>query len=180
MTARKQFSIISLMIIFLFSWLLPALAAYAIKKDADEPIRIKARSVVANDKTGVAVYSGNVLAEQGRLSIKADRIEIRARNNKSDLLTATGKPVKLRQRPEKGAEEIYAEARRIDYRVSDRKLEMTGEVTLRRGEDLFTGSMLYYDLDAKNLIARGDDGDDGRIHAVIQPGIRTVEPASNP
>ncbi len=168
------------MIVYLSLWLLPSQTAYASKKDTDEPIRINARSVVADDKTGVAVYTGNVLAEQGRLSIKADRVEIRRRNNKADLITATGKPAKLRQRPEEGAEEIQAEAKRIDYHVSDRKLEMIGDVTLRRGEDLFTGSVLHYDLEAKNLSARGDDTDDGRIHAVIQPGKQTVEPASNP
>ena len=180
MISRKHTSLISLIIICLSLWLLPSQTADAIKKDADEPIRINARSVVANNKTGVAVYSGNVLAEQGRLSIKADRVEIHTRNNKSELITATGKPAKLRQRPEEGAEEIQAEAKRIDYHVSDRKLEMIGDVTLRRGDDLFTGSVLSYDLETKSLSAKGNDGDEGLIHAVIQPGRQTIEPASNP
>lgn len=155
-------------------------AAHAGRDDMDEPIRINARSVEANEKTGTVVYRGNVVAEQGRLSIKADRIEIRAKNNQTELILATGSPVKLRQQPDATSEEIQAEAKRIDYRVSTRKLDMIGDVSLRRGEDLFTGSVLHYDLDAKILTATGDDQSDGRIHAVIQPRKQTAPPVSNP
>lgn len=167
--------------LILFSFLF-ALFSYthAARNDADEPIRINARSVEADEKTGVTIYQGRVHAEQGRLSIQADRIEIRTSHGKSELITATGKPVKLHQRPHGGDEEIQGEARRIDYHVSERKLEMIGEVALRRGEDLFTGGVLHYDLDTKSLRATGDDTGDERIHAVIQPGKPTAEPATGP
>ena len=155
-------------------------AAHAGRDDMDEPIRINARSVEANEKTGTVVYRGNVVAEQGRLSIKADRIEIRAKNNQTELILATGNPVKLRQKPDATSGEIQADAKRIDYRVSTRKLDMIGDVSLRRGEDLFTGSVLHYDLDAKILTATGDDQSDGRIHAVIQPRKQTAPPTSIP
>ena len=155
-------------------------AAHAGRDDMDEPIRINARSVEANEKTGAAVYRGNVVAEQGRLSIKADRIEIRTKNNQTELIQATGSPVKLRQQPDATSEEIQAEAKRIDYHVSTRKLDMIGEVSLRRGDDLFTGSVLHYDLDAKSMNATGDDKSDGRIHAVIQPRKQTAPTTSSP
>ena len=155
-------------------------ATHAINDDTDEPIRINARSVEANEKTGVAIYQGKVHAEQGRLSIKADRIEIRTSKGQPELITATGKPVKLHQYPDKGGEEIQGEATRIDYHVSGKKLEMIGEVALRRGEDLFTGSVLHYDLDTKSLRAAGDDTVDGRIHAVIQPRKTNAAPATGP
>jgi lipopolysaccharide export system protein LptA len=153
---------------------------HAIDSDADEPIRINARSVEADEKTGVAIYQGKVHAEQGRLSIKADRIEIRASKGKPELVTATGKPVTLHQSPDQGGEEIQGEAKRIDYHISGKKLEMIGEVALRRGEDLFTGSVLHYDLGTKSLRATGDDTVDGRIHAVIQPRKTNAGPATGP
>ena len=167
-------------VIYFLLWLAAVPITHAAGNDEDEPIRINARSVEANEKTGVAVYRGNVVAEQGRLSIKADRVEIRARNNQTELIQATGSPVKLRQQPDAASEEIQAEAKRVDYHVSTRKLDMIGEVSLRRGEDLFTGSVLHYDLDAKSLNATGDDKSDGRIHAVIQPRKQTAPPTSNP
>lgn len=135
----------------------------------DEPIHIQARSVEANDKTGMVVYSGNVRAEQGDLSIQADRVEIHARAGKTELIRAIGKPVKLRRRANDANEEILAEAGRVDYRVSSDKIDMFGNVSLRRGKDLFTADTLHYDIDSKSLNAAGDDKGAGWIRAVIQP-----------
>jgi lipopolysaccharide export system protein LptA len=167
---------------FLSLWLLAAPAAHAIKSAADEPIRINARSIESNQKTGVAVYRGNVLIEQGQLSIKADRVEIRMRNNRTDVIHATGKPAILHQLPDAASEEIRAEANQIDYHVSGRKIDMAGEVTLHHGEDLFTGGVLHYDLDARSLSATGGGESDDRVHAVIQPQKESPAPSieSNP
>src|SRR3990167_9471012 len=180
MKPSKLASPVLLPVIYFLLWLAAVPITHAAKDDEDEPIRINARSVEANEKTGTAVYRGNVVAEQGRLSIKADRVEIRAKNNQTELIQATGSPVKLRQQSDATSEEIQAEAKRVDYHVSTRKLDMIGEVSLRRGDDLFTGSVLHYDLDAKSLNATGDDKSDGRIHAVIQPRKQTAPPTSNP
>ena len=150
--------------------------ADAASRDEDEPIRINARSVEANDKTGAVVYSGNVLVEQGRLSIQANRVEITTRKGKTELVRATGKPAKLRQRADGVSGEIQAEADRVDYHVSLRKVDLVGHVALRRGEDLFTADELHYDLDLKSLNAAGDDKGDGRVHAVIQPKQSGTEP----
>ena len=73
-----------------------------------------------------------------------------------------------------------AEADRIDYRVASGQIEMTGNVTVRRGEDVFTGNVLQYDLDDRTLKASGDESGDGRIHAVIQPAKRSADAAPNP
>jgi lipopolysaccharide export system protein LptA len=179
MKPSKLASPVLLPVIYFLLWLAAVPITHAARNDEDEPIRINARSVELNEKTGTAVYRGNVVAEQGRLSIKADRVEIRARNNQTELIQATGSPVKLRHQPDATSEEIQAEAKRVDYHVSTGKLDMIGEVSLRRGDDLFTGSLLHYDLVARSLSASGDDQDDGRIHAVIQPRKQTAPPASN-
>jgi lipopolysaccharide export system protein LptA len=162
----------------LFSLWLPA--APAAEGEQDEPIHVSARAVEANEKTGVAVYTGNVLAEQGRLAIRADRIEIRARDNRTEFIHATGKPVKLKQLPEADEEELDGEANQVEYHVGDRKLDMMGDVTLRRGKDLFTGHVLHYDMNAKSMSAAGDIKNDGRVHAVIQPPQPAVEPPAKP
>ena len=167
-------------VIYFLLWLAVVPITHAARNDESEPIRINARSVEANEKTGTAVYRGNVVAEQGRLSIKADRMEIRAKNNQTELIRATGSPVKLRQQSDATTEEIQAEAKRVDYHVSTRKLDMIGEVNLRRGDDVFTGGVLHYDLETQSLSATGDDQDDGRIHAIIQPRKQTAPPTSNP
>lgn len=161
----------------LLTALLMTFVAQAASRDEDEPVRVNARTVEADDKTGAMVYSGNVVVEQGRLSIQADRVEIKTRNSKTELVRATGKPMKLRQRADSDGGEIQAEADRADYHVSLRKVDLIGHVSLRRGEDVFTADILHYDLNSKSLTASGSDKGDGRVHAVIQPKKPGVEPA---
>ena len=160
--------------------LLVTFAAQAASREDDEPVRINARSVEANDKTGMVVYSGNVVVEQGRLSIRADRVEIKTRKSKTELVRATGKPVKLRQRADDDSGEIQAEANRVDYHVSVRKVDLLGHVSLRRGADVFTADTLHYDLNTKALAAAGGEKGDGRVHAVIQPNKPAADPAPRP
>lgn len=167
-----------LAVLFLFGSL-PGMV-HAANQDEDEPIRIDARAVEANDKTGVVVYTGNVVVEQGALSIRADRVEIKTHNSKTELVRATGKPAKLRQRPEGDGGDIHAEAGRVDYHVALRKVDLVGHVTLRRGEDLFTADTLHYDLDSESLNAAGNDQGNGRVHAVIQPKNRVAQPRPIP
>lgn len=170
----------SLFVCCLLASLFAAATANAANRNEDDPIRINARSVEANDKTGTVVYRGDVVAEQGQLSIRADRIEIFTRQGKTQLVRATGKPVKLRQGPDGESEEIQAEAGRVDYHFSQRKIDMIGQVTLRRGNDLFTADVLHYDLISKNLSATGDEKDNGRVHAVIQPRKAKTESTPRP
>lgn len=160
----------------LAAWLVTFVTPAA-SRDEDEPIRINARSVEADDKTGAVVYSGNVVVEQGRISIRADRVEIKTRNGKTELVRATGKPAKLRQRAEGDGGETQVEANRVIYHVPLRKIDLAGNVTLRRGEDLFTADALQYDLDSKSLKASGDEKGNGRVHAVIQPKKQAAETA---
>ena len=180
MTSSHRDTFIFLPGIYFLLWLIPAPATYAARNDADEPIRINARSVEANEKTGVAVYTGDVVAQQGRLSIHAERVEIRTRDRQTDFIRATGKPAKLHQQADEDIEEMQAEANRIDYHVTDKKLDMMGNVSVQRNQDRFTGDVLHYDLKTKSLNAAGDNKTDGRIHAVIHPKKPITEPPSQP
>jgi lipopolysaccharide export system protein LptA len=159
--------------LWIFPWLLCfsllSLTVQARNGDSDEPLRINARSVEANEKTGTAVYRGNVILEQGNLSIRADRLEVHSRQNQTEYVVATGQPVKLRQLSDGQSEEIQAEARKVEYHVTSRKVDMFGDVSLRQGGDLFTGHALHYDINEKRLSAVGDETNDDRIQVIIQP-----------
>jgi lipopolysaccharide export system protein LptA len=180
MKPRHRAALLLPLTIFFLSGLLPVTLAHAGKKDADEPIHINARAVDVNEKTGVAVYRGNVVVEQGGLTIKADHVEISSKDSKAEFLRATGNPVKLQQQADTAAEAIEAEARQVNYRVSVRQIDMAGEVSLQRGEDRFTGHTLHYDLNTNSLTAAGDEKNDGRVRAVIQPRKPETTPASVP
>lgn len=154
-------------------------AAHAAERDRDEPIRINARHVEVNEKTGVMVYRGQVEAVQGALSIRADRLEVRRRDGKTDRIHATGQPVLLDRRADAGNEALHAEAERVDYHVTSRRIDLSGNVTLRRGPDVFTAHVLHYEIDSQRLDAAGRENGDGRVHAVIHPASApTAAPAT--
>ena len=154
-------------LLFLFAMtLLGAPSAHALKGDADQPINIRARSVEANEKTGVSVYTGNVVMTQGSLTIEADRLEVILRDRQTELVRATGKPVRMRARTDAG-ENVRARAARAEYHGKARKIDFFGDVELRRGADVFAGAVVHYSLDDETFTAEGGDG--GQVSATIQP-----------
>lgn len=138
----------------------------ALKGDAEQPINIRARSVEANEKTGVSVYTGNVVATQGSLRLEADRVEVTLRDGRTDLIRAWGRPVRLQTRTDNG-EDIRARAARALYRTSTRRIELNGNVELKRDSDVVTGAVMRYNLDDQSFSAEGDGN--GQVSAIVQP-----------
>lgn len=147
---------------FLFS-----LPSFALKSDRDQPVHIRATSVEINEKTGVAVYRGNVTLTQGSLRIEADHMRVHTRHRRPETIHATGRPVVMRMRLDNHEEELHGRALRLDYHVTRRTVSLYGEVHIRQGGDEFFAEAAHYHLDEERLDAEG--GTDGRVHAVIQP-----------
>jgi lipopolysaccharide export system protein LptA len=70
-----------------------------------------------SEKTGIAVYRGDVVVRQGTLELRGERVEVRSRNNRPEQIHAYGKPATVRQ----GADWISASE--IHYHVNDQRLE---------------------------------------------------------
>ena len=145
---------------------------FALSTDADQPINIRARTVEANEKTGVSVYQGKVVLTQGSLRLEADRMEVRLANGAIDTVRAWGKPVRMRTRTDRG-EEIRASAQRAEYRARQRKVDLYGDVEMHRDADVFSGAVVHYAMDEQTFVAEGGDG--GQVTAVIQPAKREAE-----
>jgi lipopolysaccharide export system protein LptA len=101
----------------LLAALLAAAPAGAANKDREQPINVRARSVEVNEKTGVAVYRGDVVVRQGTMELRGDRVEVRSRNSKPEQIHAYGKPATVRQGPD------LIKASEIHYFVNDKRLE---------------------------------------------------------
>lgn len=140
--------------------------AQALKSDAAQPINIRAASVDLNEKTGVAVYRGQVVMTQGSLRLEADRVDVATREGRLERAQAFGKPARLRSLNDAG-QELQARATRIDYQATQRVVDLQGAVWLKRGEDVFTGGTARYELDTQRFTARGEN--DGHVTAVLQP-----------
>jgi lipopolysaccharide export system protein LptA len=149
--------------------LLFCVPAQALREDRDQPLRIDAASVTMNEKTGVAVYRGNVRIVQGSMRVEADRVEVLTRNMRIETVTATGRPVRLRALLDDRDDELRASAERLVLNARTRELDLTGNVLLRHGGDQFSAAHIHYALDDQQLTAKGTGTEDGRVYAIIQP-----------
>lgn len=136
--------------------------------DRDQPMRISARSVDLNEKTGVAIYRGNVALTQGEIRIQANLLKVHTRDRRTEFVHAVGKPAKLRHRAANG-EEILVFAREVEYYPVRQQITLRGDVQVRQGQNTIRGSFVQYDLNAKSFKAQAGTNADERVTAVIYP-----------
>ena len=152
----------------LFLALLACGPTHARDTDRRDPLNVRAATVNVDEKSGIAVYRGNVVMTQGSLRLEADRLEVRTdKNRRLQTLIATGRPARLRGFTENRDEELQADAERVVYQAAKREIEMSGNAWARQGTDEFRAEHIYYGIDDKQLIAKG--GPDGRVHVIFQP-----------
>jgi len=148
--------------------LLP-LAGSALEDDRDQPIRIKARHVSMDEKSGKTVYVGNVEAVQGSLRLTADRAVVVRRNGRTEHIHATGRPVTMKQKPDPVSPEIHAEARRLEYSAANGEVELFDEVIVTQAQDELKSAYVYYKIDGSVMRARAGDDADKRVQAILHP-----------
>jgi lipopolysaccharide export system protein LptA len=149
---------------------LAALDARAQPRDRNQPLNVKAASVAIDEKTGVAVYRGNVVLTQGSLRVEADRLEVRTdKNRRIESVIATGRPARLRGFTQSRDDELLADADRVVYQAMTREIEMIGNAWARQGGDEFRAQQIHYGMDSKQLAAKGSGNADGRVHVIFQP-----------
>lgn len=137
-----------------------------------EPIKVYAQTIEIDDRTGTALYLGDVSLTDGVLSIKADKIEAKFIEGEIETFHAYGKPTTVDNRPEEIEQEMHATADRLKYYVKSRKLDLFGNVTLLQGESKLRCPEMHYDLDARRFLAKGNDAQ-GRCFISIQPKDRS-------
>lgn len=141
----------------------------ALKEDITKPVHINADSVLFNKSKGFAVYEGNVSIIQGTLEIRAHKIEIKAPNNKIELIEAKGSPVTIQQKMDDG-KVAKGSARHIRYQVENKRILMDGDAELSQNNDKFTSNHIEYSIRSGELKA-GNKKAPGktRVRAIFFP-----------
>ncbi len=133
--------------------------------DSRAPIDVDADRIDVSDQQNQAIFSGNVRARQGNLTIEADRIKVSyTRPGNGDpvinRLDADGK-VRLSTPSER------ATSRFAIYDVKKRFLTLIGNVVLTQGSGNVSGNRLTFDLGSGKVSL------DGRS-STGQPGSRVT------
>lgn len=132
----------------------------AMTADTKAPVDLSADSLQVDQKTGHAVFSGNVVIGQGDMRLGAQKVVVEyvpGDRRKIARLHASGN-VTLVSGPD------AAEAAEAVYEVETGVITLTGDVVMAQGQNVLSGNRMTVDL------AQGSARVDGRVRSVLQPG----------
>lgn len=164
-------------------WLAPQ--AHAEKADRDKPMQIEADHMTSDEVRRVAIFEGNVVVTQGTITVRADRIVVRQGEDQLRHVTATGNPVRFKERSDstdgKPGAWIEGQAQRIEIDERDEKVDLYDNARVTRDGDEVRGEHIALDQRAESFsVSGGGQASEGRVRAVIQPKTQSPAPPSSP
>jgi lipopolysaccharide export system protein LptA len=151
------------------------------KADRDKPTQVEANRMSADDVRRLNVFEGDVVVTKGTISLRADRLVVRQDAEGFQLATATGRPVRFRQRqdPKPGEKEgiwVEGEALRIELDDRNQKIELFEAARVNRGGDEVAGDYIFVDQRSDFYqVSAGKGAAKGRVKAIIQPKAPSAE-----
>ena len=175
---------------FLIAFLcLAAFAAYGEKADKDKPTHIEANRMQSDDARRVSIFEGNVVLTKGTQVVRADRIVVRQDADGFQFATATGKPVRFRQKgdPKDGKEGVWTDGEALRIEIDDRnqRVELFERARVTRDKDVVNGEYIFLDQRSEFFSVSAAKGaaptsPEGRVTVVIQPKTKPEAPAPAP
>ena len=155
----------------------PALAEQA---DSTKPTQIEANRMSADDVKRMTIFDGSVVLTKGTIVVRADRIVVRQDAEGFQLTSATGAPVRFKQKqdPKEGEKEgrwMDGEALRVEIDERKQTVELFDNARVNRGGDEVAGAYIFVDqrsdfFQVTTGKGAGKEGQSsGRVTAVIQP-----------
>lgn len=145
--------------------------------DADQPIDINADNLEIQQDKNLAIFTGNVIAVQGRIKLRAEQLRVwyRPSSEKSNSGDGNGSG---------GGDSTIIRIDAIDnvfvssatetaqgdlgiYEVAEQRLTLTGTVILTRGENVLRGKKLVMNMATGQSRISG-----GRVHGRFVPPKR--------
>ena len=148
--------------------------AAAEKADKDKPTQIEANRMQSDETRRLNIFEGDVVVTKGTLTVHADRLVVRQDAEGNQMTTATGNPVRFRQRqdPKDGAKEgawMDGEAQRLEIDDSKSTIDLFDNARVTRDGDEVTGDHIFVDQRSDYFAANSAKSTAGRVKAVIQP-----------
>ncbi len=142
----------------------------AAEADRKAPVLIEASEVLIDEPEGISTYRGEVLFQQGGMSLRADQVSVFSSDRSLHRIEAEGTPVFFEIESEKG-KTTRAEAKKMSYRMSDGQLLMEGAAQLWQGGNHFSGGRIEFDVYNDRILASGQGREQQRVRVVIQPEV---------
>ena len=143
--------------------------AFALEGDASQPISIESNSGFYDDKKGVSIYKGEVVVIQGSMRLDANKLVVYLENREIQKMVATGTPVKFRQTPEEGKEDVHGNSLIAEYYPETKVLIMLEEAVIWQGGNSTASERIEYDRISEVLKAGDGKSATKRVHVILQP-----------
>ena len=158
--------------------LFPAFPARAEKADKDKPTNIEADKMSSDDARRMTIFEGKVVLTKGTVLVRADRIVVRQDADGFQFSTATGRPVRFKQKgdPKNGCEGVWTDGEALRIEIDDRneKVELFDKARVTRDQDVVNGDYIFLDQRTEFFSVSTAKGaaapaPAGRVTAVLQP-----------
>ena len=153
-----------------------SMPAWAEKADREKPTQVEANRMSADDVRRMNIFEGNVIVTRGTIRVLADRLVVRQDAQGNQVSTATGEPVRFRQRqdpkpPATEGEWMEGEARRIVIDDAKGTIELFENARVNRGGDEVAGNYIFVDQRSDFFQVSSGKGEPagGRVRAILQP-----------
>jgi lipopolysaccharide export system protein LptA len=167
---RRRFAIVLTAAIAAMS----AFSARAEKADREKPTQVEANRMTSDEARRISIFEGNVVLTKGTMQLQAERIVVRQDADGFQYATASGSPVRFRQKSDaRGGEDgvwIEGEAGRIEIDEKNERVELYQNARVTRDKDEVRGSYILYDQRSEFFsVTSAKDAPGARVRAVIQP-----------
>lgn len=149
--------------------------AAALPSDREQPIHISSDSADIDDATGVAVYRGNVIMNQGTTQLQGDTVTLYISGKKINRIISKGNEQRQAYYEEEQTDNqgiLKAWGDTIDYNLVTEMVALKKNARLFQSGDTFVGNDIQYNQKKQLVTAKGGTGKkgSGRVQMVIQPG----------
>ncbi len=179
--SEKMRNTLFIALLLLATVLLPAEQVTAQDQNSTDPVLIEADRMVSIQKENAVIFTGNVAASQGGLTIHSDEMTVYHHRNSDD---------KAAQQQEDGpqieklhavgnvkidTEGLVATGNDMVFFADKRKVIITGNTKVWQDNNLVTGERLELDLNTDTTIIEPDKESGGRVKAYFYPTEKNKE-----
>ncbi len=147
--------------------LLSATTVTALPADRLAAIKVEADLAKLNEKTGITIYQGKVVIQQGTILIKADKVTIYSTDGQASKIVCLGTPALYQQQPNIDDGLVNARANTIEYHLDTDIITLIKNASLTQEGSTLKGDHINYDIKAELVEARGSESSKQRVQMVI-------------
>ncbi len=127
----------------------PGQAAEKIWHNTDQPVFLKSKRILVDQKSGDIIYRGNVRVKQGNLVIMAAKAKTSSSGNQPNHIWASGNPVEIHKI--NNGELVVLTATNAHYDLKTGLITLSGNVKLKMGSDTLNSKNLIYNVKTNTI-----------------------------